>query len=342
MLEETKRHFFKKLIDDTFGYYRIYDALKIRIKNLNGGHININSPKEFWTKIIENNPEIIDRQIVKLRDLFMSDWLPKLPGQVWTKEGELNLMEGPTDIKGFYSINDKVYKVLGPTGKLKMVMGGYGSVRVKPSSNDDYCTILNLVKVEGWHCDYGIPIVVSKPVYEQFLKYKEHRGSPWIEEVSGILHLDKDVPNINKLSAAIGSKFDTETVEILTTQPHLRKAFIYISSPLDVKFRYNGSSPQAVAWTLYKTTLENEPLRLTYAHFDPSKEESIYEAVGFITTYVANFDGEVMLTDFDGIQKRLIASSSLTNQAQLVRNHTGTLKLINDWIKAEKRHRNKP
>jgi len=336
MLDTTKKHFFQKLVDDTFGYYRVYDNLKLRFTSSVNGHITINSSREFWKKVIENHPDIKNKQIVKLKDFFITEWVPKLPGQVWTNEGQQNLSEGLKHIEGYYSLNDKVYQVLGPIGKKKMISGGFGSVRIKPSQNTDYCCLLNLVHVEDWHCDYGIPIIVSKSVYEQFIRYREHEGSPWIEEITGVLHLDEEVPNINKVSNAVGSKLDNETIEILSTQPNLRKAFIYISSPLDLKIRYNGSCPEAVAWTLFKTTISDEPLRLTYARFDPKKEDSLLEAVGFINLYVASFDGETMLTDFDGIQKRLVATSSLTDPKSLTKKHSGTLKIIDKWIKNEK------
>jgi len=336
MLDTTKKHFFQKLVDDTFGYYRVYDTLKLRLRSSINETLTINSSKDFWSKIIDNSPEIKNKQVVKLKDFFVTEWVPKLPGQVWTEAGQQNLAEGIKDVEGYYSVYDKVYKVLGPIGKQKMISGGFGSVRIKPTHNNDFCSLLNLVHVEDWHCDYGIPIVVSKPVYEQFIRYREHEGSPWIEELTGLLYLDESIPNINKVSNAIGAKLDNETIEILSTQTNLRKAFIYISSPLDLKIRYNGSCPEAIAWTLFKTSLTAEPLRLTYAKFDPKKEESLLEAVSFINQYVARFDGETILTDFDGIQKRLLSTSSLTDLNSLTRRHAGTLKLIDNWITNEK------
>jgi len=250
-------------------------------------------------------------------------------------DGKENLLEGIKNIEGFYSVFDKVINVLGPVGKQKMISGGYGSIRIKPTNNFDYYAMLNLVHVDDWHCDYGIPIIVSKAVYDQFIKYREHEGAPWIEELKGILILDEEIPNIQKISPAIGSKLETETVDLLSTVPSIRKVFIHVSSPLDIKIRYNQSHPEAIAWTLFKTKLDDEPLRLTYSRFSPEKQESILEAVGFINEYVVNFDGETILTDFDGIQKRLISKSSLTQPSSLVRNHSGTIRLINDWIKQE-------
>lgn len=336
MLDAAKRHFFTKLVDDTFGYYRVYDRLKLQFRSALKGQLTINSSQEFWDKIITDDPSIKDGQIIKLKDFFLTEWVPKLPGQVWTPQGRDNLLSGPDHVDGFFTIANRVYQVLGPEGKRKMVTGGYGSVRVKPVTDANFCCLLNLVKVDDWHCDYGIPVVVSRPVYEQFIRFRQHEGAPWIEAVTGVLYLDTDAPNISKISGSIGSKLDAETVDILSNQPNLRKAFIYVSSPLDIQMRYNGSCPDAIAWTLFKTSLPREPLRLTYAAFNPKHQNSILEAVGFINQYVANFDGESMLTDFDGIQKRLVAASSLTTPQTLQAHHAGTLQLINDWIEDEK------
>ena len=136
----------------------------------------------------------------------MTEWAPKLPGRVWTKDGDRNLIEGITDIEGQISIYDKVYNVLGPKGKNKMMMGGFGSVRVKPKANDDYCMLLNAVSVDDWHCDFGIPIIVSKSVYEQYLRYFHNEGAPEIAELTGILILNEAINYFDVVPTAIGAK----------------------------------------------------------------------------------------------------------------------------------------
>lgn len=78
-------------------------------------------------------------------------------------------------------------------------------------------------------------------------------------------------------------------------------------------------------------------LRLSL-HFSKFRYEkpSCNQRLGFINQYVASFDGETILTDFDGVQKRLLATTSLTDPHSLARKHTGTLKLIDNWIANEK------
>lgn len=343
MLNDTKQYFFKKLIEDTFGYYRIYDFLKMRIKE------SIKKPQEFltteafWRAILQkdfrddnrNVEPLQNGQQIKLKNFFLTEWTPKLPGRVWTNDGDRNLIEGIQDVAGEVNIYEKIYKVLGPEGKSKMMTGGYGSVRIKARTNNDYCMLLNAVSPEDWHCDYGIPIVVSKAVYDDYLKYSHKEGAPWIEELNGNLFLNNSLDDIQLISPAIGARLDNETRDFLTDAPNLQKCFIYVSSPLDIKMRYNNSHPEAVAWTLFKTNIVQEPLRLTYAKFNPMHEDSTKEAVEFINKYVLGFNGTEILTDFDGQKRRLISKSNLSNPSTLFFGHRTTMNTIGRWILRE-------
>jgi hypothetical protein len=101
--------------------------------------------------------------------------------------------------------------------------------------------------------------------------------------------------------------------------------------------RYNKSHPEAIAWTMFKTDLIEEPLRLTYARFNPLDEESITEATEFINQYVLGFDGTEILTDFDGQKRRLISKSNLSNIRSLATGQRSSLFTIHNWIQRENR-----
>ncbi|WP_430973307.1 hypothetical protein [Sunxiuqinia rutila] len=343
MLNETQQHFFKKLIDDTFGYYRVYDYLKLRIRQATKLTITFTTSESFWSSILQNEfkcsrnnqPKLQNNQIVKLKDFFLTEWTPKLPGRVWTRDGEMNLIEGIQDVVGETNIHDKIYNVLGPSGKGKMMTGGFGSVRIKPRTNSDYCMLLNAVSVNDWHCDYGIPLIVSKPVYDEYLRYSHNEGAPEIEELTGILCLNSGINQLGIIFPAIGAKLDDELQDLLSDFPNLPKCFIYVSSPIDIKLRYNMSHPDAIAWTMFKTNIDREPLRLTYARFNPINEDSSKEAIKFINNYVLGFDGIEILTDFDGQKRRLISKSSLSNTRNFKFQHSRVLRTIGSWIRRE-------
>lgn len=345
MLNETKQHFFKKLIEDTIGYYRVYDFLKMKVLT------TIEKPREFlttesfWRAILQqnfrnnnqNSEPLKNGQTIKLKNFFLTEWTPKLPGRVWTNDGQMNLIEGISDVVGQMNIYQKVYEVLGPVGKNKMMTGGYGTIRIKAITNNDFCMLLNLVSPDDWHCDYGIPLIVSKAVYDDYLNYSHKEGAPWIEELQGTLFLNNSLTDFQSISPAIGAKLENEINDLLTDMPNLQKCFIYVSSPLDVKMRYNKSHPEAIAWTMFKTDLIEEPLRLTYARFNPLDEESITEATEFINQYVLGFDGTEILTDFDGQKRRLISKSNLSNIRSLATGQRSSLFTIHNWIQRENR-----
>jgi hypothetical protein len=345
MLNETKQHFFKKLIDDTFGYYRIYDYLKLRIRETVSSSITFNNSEEFWEAILQkefrnynNSVEPLrNNQVINLRNFFLTEWTPKLPGRVWTKSGNTNLLHGIQDIIGQMNIYDRIYNVLGPEGKRMMITGGFGSLRIKPRQNDDYCMLLNAVSVNNWHCDYGIPIVVSKPAYNEYLRYAENKGAPELVELKGVLCLNVGINQLQIITPSIGARLDNELQDLLSDIPDLPKCFIYVSSPNDLTLRYNNSHPEAIAWTMFRTSNDIEPLRLTYAYFNPNNNDSTNEAVSFINKYVLEFEGTEILTDFDGQKRRFISKSSLADTRNFYYQHRSILLTINSWIKRTKR-----
>lgn len=345
MLNETKQHFFKKLIEDTFGYYHIYDFIKLRVRENIGSSRTFNNSEEFWRAILQsefrddrNSAEPLhNNQVVNLRNFFLTEWTPKLPGRVWTRSGDSNLLQGIHDIVGQTNIYDRIFNVLGPEGKSKMITGGFGSVRIKPRQNSDYCMLLNAVSVEDWHCDYGIPIVVSKPAYNEYLRYAENEGAPELVELKGVLCLNNDINQLQIISPAIGARLDNEIQDLLSDIPNLPKCFIYVSSPLDLTLHYNRSHPDAIAWTMFRTNIVSEPLRLTYASFNPVNNNSAEAAVAFINKYVFEFDGTEILTDFDGQKRRLISKTTLANTKNFSLEHRRVLRIINSWIIREGR-----
>lgn len=344
MLSETKQFFFKRLIEDTIGYYRIYDFLKLRVRQASNQVRTFIDSETFWKAILQNEfrnprnnePTLQHNQIIKLRDFYLTEWVPKLPGRVWTREGDRNLIEGIQDVVGQVNIYNKVYEVLGPIGKNQMITGGFGTVRIKQRSDNDYCMLLNAVSVNDWHCDYGIPIIVSKPVYESFLRYSHNEGAPEIAELTGILYLNSGINQFQIISPAIGAHVNNELHDFLSDIPNLPKCFIYVSSPIDLKLRYNNSHPDAIAWTMFKTNIAKEPLRLTYARFNPKNDESANEAVKFINDYVLGFDGVEILTDFDGQKRRLISKTTLADTKNFSFQHKRVMSTIGNWIRNEK------
>ena len=326
-------NFFAKLLEDVTTYFRLYDFLRIKAKNYSQKKIVINSEDEFWYNIlgdkffnIQNQKyyNIENGQVIKFNNCFLTDWSPKLPGRIWTKEGRDLFKSQNTDYgQDFIKINNKLFYVFHPYIKKQIISAGYGSVRVNPSNNNEnnYSLMTLVSPEENWHVDYGIPIVVSRTVYEEWLKYSKE-GSPWVEECEGILILNRDLPLSTFIPSALGYKISEELQDTLTHKPNLPKCYVYVGSKLNIKFRTNNSHPNATAWAIYETKDTIDTLQYTYVGFNPYNDESVNNSINFINEYVKKHNGIRIITDFDGVTPRLEAEITLDNDPIIYKKET--------------------
>ena len=346
--KESANRFFGQVWDDLIGYLKIYDFLKLKAKRATGQSKMIPSVSAFWYSIlrdklgVKNRPKFIhlrDGDVVRLKDIFITEWCPKVPGRIWTTEGLDEFHEGQKRIGRYVEFNKKIYAVLDPYGKEKVLSAGFGSIRInRRTRSPDHFMYMSLVDESNWLCDSGIPLVVSKPVYEKFLKYSE-RGAPWLKSIEGILHLNEDLPFEQLIPKSIGAKLSPEAEATLRYRPSLPRCYLHVVSTLSLKFTYNDSHPKATAWTLFETRLRWERYRYTYTNFDPSHPESIDEAVSFINWYMHEYDGKKAITDFDGMVPRLDCEIPLTKNP-LKANRSKVKKLLEDcdgWVKSVSR-----
>jgi hypothetical protein len=343
--KEMVKRSFGRLFDDVVGYLNLYDYIKLKAIDLTGKSKEISLPS-FWYSVLGDKfsgaaqasfAPLKPGDIVTMKDVFITDWGPKLPGQIWTAQGVESLRQGQRRVDGYAQLRGGGFTlVLDPYGKEKSISAGLGSVRIKPDMRDkEYCAYLSLVSEENWQCDYGIPIVASRSVYEKFRKYSE-LGAPWVEKLEGVVHLHEDIPLKTLIPKAIGAKLSVETEETLRFRPNLPKAFIYVSSPLSMKLKYNNSHPLATAWTMYETDLRRSPFRYSYFVFSPTNANNFDEATEFLKGYAQQYDGKKIITDFDGIVPRLEASIPLSSNP-MKKNKKEAKHLIeglDDWVKS--------
>jgi hypothetical protein len=335
LINETGKKFFACLLEDIISYFRLYDYAKLKAKAFLEPVKQINSVASFWYGLLGdrfvgdssvNYIPLCDGNTVRVKDVFLSEWAPKLPGQIWTMDGVRDYTEGQKRIYGSFEFNDKLYEVLDPWGKFRVVSAGYGSVRINRNcGTKDNFMYMALVGKERWECDCGIPVVVSEAVFKEYQRFAE-KGAPWIESAEGILHINEDLPFKEFVPKAIGSSLSPETESTLRYRPNLPKCFVHLVSPLSLIFRYNDSHPRATAWTIFNTPdsmdhngYGREEFRYTYASFNPSEKGSITEAVKFLQWYAEKFKSKGFVTDFDGQIPRLesrisIQSDPITRQ----------------------------
>ncbi len=351
--KEAAKKYFGEIWDDLIGYLKIYDFIKLKAISAYSGAIKVPSIQSFWYSILGDKFAgdthrkylyLRNGDILRFHDVFLAEWAPKLPGRIWTHEGIKDFDEGQKLVDGYVEFNNKVYKVLRPWGKERVVSAGFGSIRTsRRTRDDDHFMYMSLVSKENWHCDYGIPVVVSRSVYEKFCKYSG-KGVPWLRTVEGVLHIGEDLPFRELVPRAIGAKLSPETEDTLRYRSGLPRCYIYVSSPLSMKAAYNVTHPNATAWTMFQSRYPSQtvwnrypsqPFMYTYTMFNPSSPVSIEEAIKFIKLYVRRYDGKKIITDFDGIQPHLDASIPL-NVHPLRARKKEVKKLIVDydkWVK---------
>ena len=235
--------------------------------------------------------------------------------------------------------------ILPPEAKERVVAAGYGSIRIAHRTQDsDHFMYMSLVDKDHWHCDLGVPVVVTRQAYEAFYRYSDH-GAPWLSEIEGVLHVNEDLPFDELMPKAIGASLTPETEATLRYRSGLPKCYIYVTSPLAMKLTYNDSHPSSTAWALFQSKSSSQPYRYTYTMFNPIDDESINAAVAFIRRYVEHYQGKKIITDFDGQVPRLEASIPLKTHPLKSRDSKAEVVALvdgfNKWIATKLRRINR-
>jgi hypothetical protein len=328
--EDGAKRFFGRVWEDTLGYFRLYEFLKLATLSIASTKpTNIASVAEFWygmlgdrffQRSVKYRP-MRNGDIVRLHGGFLTEWAPKLPGQLWTSEGAAELAGGLRHVEGRRQYGNEMYTILDPWGKRRVLNAGHGSVRPATATTDsDSFAYMSVVDQEHWNCDYGIPIVVSRPVFEQYQRYSRN-GSPAIESLEGVVRMGSDLPLSEMIPHAIGAELSKASEESLRLRPGLPRCYVHVVSPLSIKLLHNDSHPDITAWTMYATrAVESrsgsvEPYGYTYATLNPGQHGDHEEAAAFLRDYAADHGGVRLITDYDGVVPRLAAEIPLTKNS---------------------------
>jgi hypothetical protein len=338
--QEISKRYFGRIFEDVIGYLNLYDYVKLKLGDTTGKMRRV-SIETFWFSMLgdrfayEDTANFLPMKsgdTVKFQNVFLTEWAPKLPGQIWTTSSMRDLAESQKRVDGYVTLKSGPIPVLDPYGKERALSAGFGSVRIQPDRNDEkYCMFMNLVNERAWHCDYGVPLVVSRSVYNAYLEHS-HDGAPFLTSVEGVLHINEELPFKKFIPKAIGASLSTETEEALRYRPNLPRCFVYVASPLSLKFKSNNTHPTITAWTMFETYSNNSPYRYTYVQFDPTLPEGFDEAGEFINSYVRRYDGKALVTDFDGLIPRLESRIPLSsNPMRKKKESKQLLSALDEW-----------
>lgn len=327
--QEQAKRFFGRIWEDTLGYFRLYEFLKLRAAASVGRRrpVRVSSVAEFWHGILGdrfssrsvNYQSVRDGDIVKFRSGFLTEWAPKLPGQLWTTEGAAELRRGLKFVEGTRQYGDEMYTILDPYGKQRVLNAGHGSVRLATAAKDsDYFAYIALVDEDQWNSDYGVPIVISRSVYDVF-RHHATNGAPAIKSLEGVVRTGSDLPLSQLIPHAIGAELSKASEESLRLRPGLPRCYVHVVSPLSIKFLYNDSHPDITAWTMYATRAaastgrsRNPRYGYSYITLNPTIRGAHEEARIFLQHYAIDHGGIRLITDYDGVLPRLAAEIPLT------------------------------
>jgi hypothetical protein len=318
-VQEQAKRFFGRVWEDLIGYLGLYDFLKVRASSvLSSRTVCISSIAEFWHGVLgercaEQTPRfqvIRDGDTLRLQNMFMTEWTPKVPGQIWTPDGRRNLMQGQERVESQkFTFNDGMYTVLDPEGKRLVLNAGRGTIRAArglPASTPEAYAYMGIVDTSHWNCDYGIPLVVSKPVADLVAQYTT-KGAPEVLRLEGVVRIEGPKLFDRIIPRAIGATLSPESEETLRYRPALPQCYIHVISPLSIRLAHNDSHPLITAWTMYSTDNSKDAYGYTYTELDPTEKGAFEEAASFLQKYALEHGANRLVTDFDGVTSRLEA-----------------------------------
>jgi hypothetical protein len=304
------------LVGAVSGYFNLPAYGKIVYNKFIGNIKKYNQENDFWRDAIgpyfympaERN--LYDGQLVELNNFEITEWFPRCPGLFWTKDA----YESRNHAAQYIDRTTDRYIVLSPYGKTLMVLGGRGTTRLEVHTDNYNYKVL--CATSSGRCDAGIPLVVSRGVYDEIRDELHHDGSIRAD-LSGFYS-----PFPMRYDELIwgnpGAELPSKVRSWLANSLHIPKYCLKVESRLSVRKKKSESSIQATAWTLFNLRNQDNPEKalppsFVFWSFDPRFEDSIEEATNEIKNYIQYFGTGEILTDFDERVQRFVSKYPLSD-----------------------------
>jgi len=302
------------LVAGLSGYYNLPVYGRVLYKQARGKVVEYDREELFWRDAIgpyfyeEAQTNLFEGQLVKLVDFDITEWFPRCPGMFWTAEGHIYRERAKDYVAD--QIDKYRHIAFSPRGKSLMILGGIGTTRLEVHTGDERDYKI-LCATSSGRCDAGIPLVVTRGVWEQIRDGILSEGAVKAD-VSGFY---SPLPiKYEDLVIETGTELARELRSFLSDSLYLPRYCLLVESSLQLKRRKSISSVQATAWTLFKSSDTDSalPYSFTYHSIDAKSENSIKEAAEFIEGYVNYYGGEEILTDFDEKIRRFSSTYPLS------------------------------
>lgn len=246
MLDNTTIKAARDLGNSFANYLYLYSWFQIKYKNqFTDRTFTFTSVEDFWKKIFSE--ELRNGDIIKFKEGFFTDWIPKVAGQVW-KTFDSTF---PTNVINIEEV--KKGQEFSSSGIVEdEQLHSLGVVRLPFSKSKENFTVLSLTSFDCWSVDLGIPILVSKKIYEAFLQKRRNNQS--VEgDIEAILEIGNYPGFNNEFIKSYGSTINEDFLKQFTSPVLVPRVFLRVSSPLNIKFRTHNSHPFGTIWALTKS-----------------------------------------------------------------------------------------
>jgi hypothetical protein len=233
----------------------------------------------FWKETLLDYNGIGQR--IKLINFSLIEWLPSSPGLFFTGKAE----ESRRKAEAHFNPSNNEYL---PLGKLDMILGGIGSVRLGSEQNNQLsqyylCGTSNGVSHEG------IPLIVERSLYAKIISEIKENGYCKVDIIGtieilrtqmSILNFDREIPKyciVVEDFIKVNKKSENLTVTIATAFKTNENSWS----------RNNNDTYSGYAWT--------------FCSFEPKRgDEDLVNAVNWINDYALRYsESSEILCDFD-------------------------------------------
>ncbi len=239
------------------------------------------SCSEIWNTIIQN-PVKVKRtdKVYSLKNFFLFDWFSRSPGLYFTERAEFARNEAQSRI---INIEDG-FTIYDPHGKLSMLDGGIGNIRLKPINlSDENYYFLSASSTGRSH--EGFPVALPEALYNLLIEEITEKGAV-LKNLTGRI---KSIPE--------------EIESLYTNYSNVPKIYLLIEGVAEPSSN-DKLKKEALSVTVASSFISNyEGMPKTYATyvgFDPSDENAFKKNIEWMENeYVIGMYKGQVLTDFD-------------------------------------------
>lgn len=268
----------------------------------------------------------------------MCDWYPKTPGRHWYSViGGTRTINEWLQSAGVGSHGGSLFQVrphiagdskwrilelctgvkLDRHGRLvaefDVVEREQGAVRLPPSRREDACAVLGLVTASDWRCERGIPVVVSRQVYSQYLRKRLHANATVEVDMEARLVMLPPPVAQNSFLPAVGGEVPSGLQEYFARQLNIPPCYLEVLSLLDFRGRSHCGHPDAIVSVIgefvgphVKSGMEHPFRFFTWeAVINPTEEDRIVSMVRSMREWWEASMPVSYLNDFDGQRRRI-------------------------------------